>query len=84
MDVIRVIGKQVMSFKGNDGSDVTGVKLYFLENDDRVEGQKCGNFFLTSGRYDRIGYAPKVGDAVKVYYNRYGKPEFFELCEESF
>lgn len=82
MDIIRIIGRQAMAFKGQDGNDVQGTQYYYLESDSRVEGQKAGKFFLTASRLMHVGYVPQVGDAVKVYYNRFGKPDMFELCEE--
>lgn len=73
MEVMTIVGYRDMSFKGNDGSDVTGRQFFFVMNDPQVQGQVAGKFFLSSAALGNIGYIPTIGDEVEVYYNRYGK-----------
>lgn len=73
MEVMTIVGYRDMSFKGNDGSDVTGRQFFFTMKDPQVQGEMAGKFFLSAAALSHIGYIPGVGDEVEVYYNRYGK-----------
>lgn len=73
MEVMTIVGFRDMSFKGNDGQEVTGRQFFFVMDDPQVQGQIAGKFFLSAAALATIGYVPAVGDVVVVYYNRYGK-----------
>ena len=61
------------SFKGDDGSQVSGVNLYLTEKCEKGEGQSCERVYITDQRLTACGYVPKLGDEVALEYNRWGK-----------
>ena len=70
---MKVIGFRKSTFKGNDGSDVSGVNLYLTEPNTNGEGLACDRIFVLDKYLTACGYFPKLGDEIRVEYNRYGK-----------
>lgn len=70
---MKVIGFRRSSFKGNDGTEVSGVNLYLTEPNEKGEGLACDRIFVLDKYLSACGYVPKLGDEVRVEYNRYGK-----------
>ena len=70
---MKVIGFRKSSFKGDDGSQVSGVNLYLTEKCEKGEGQSCERVYITDQRLTACGYVPKLGDEVALEYNRWGK-----------
>ena len=70
---MKVIGLRKSSFKGKDGSQVSGVNLYLTEKCENGEGQSCERVYVTDQRLTACGYTPKLGDEVTLEYNRWGK-----------
>lgn len=74
---MEIIGIKVVSFKGQDGKSVQGVKLYVIDHDVPVmAGAACDSLFLSRFLLDQIGMTSddfKVGDRLTVFYNKYGK-----------
>lgn len=74
---MEITGIKVVSFKGQDGKAVQGVKLYVIDHDVPVmAGVACDSLFLSCFLLDKIGMTPddfKVGDRLTVSYNKYGK-----------
>ena len=74
---MEITGIKVVSFKGQDGKTVQGVKLYVIDHDVPVlAGVACDSLFLSCFLLDKIGMTPddfKVGDRLTVFYNKYGK-----------
>lgn len=70
---MKVIGFRRSSFKGDDGQQVSGVNVYLSYPLDKGEGQGSERVYLTDAKLAECGYTPKVGDEVKLEYNRYGK-----------
>ena len=74
---MEVTGIKVVSFKGQDGKPVQGVKLYVIDHTVHVlAGVACDSLFLSSFLLDKLGLTPddfKVGDKLTVFYNKYGK-----------
>lgn len=70
---MKVIGFRKSTFKGNDGSDVSGVNLYLTEPNTNGEGLSCDRIFVLDKYLTACGYVPKLGDEIRVEYNRYGK-----------
>ena len=70
---MKVIGFRKSSFKGNDGTEVSGVNLYLTEPADKGEGLSCERVYVLDKYLNACGYVPKLGDAVRLEYNRYGK-----------
>ena len=69
----KVIGYRNSSFSGSDGSTVTGASIFLSYPLDNGVGEGCDRVFLTQARLNACGYSPKLGDEVRVEYNRYGK-----------
>ena len=74
---MKVIGTVFTSFKGTDGSDVSGTTLYVTEPiaPDKGKGERADKLFLSAKKLASMTFVPTVGDAIEVYYNRFGKPE---------
>ena len=70
---MKVIGFRKSSFKGNDGTDVSGVNLYLTEPATKGEGLSCERDYVLDKCINDCGYVPKLGDEVRLEYNRYGK-----------
>lgn len=68
-----IIGVRSSSFKGNDGVQVTGKVIYFTEPLEKGEGFSAERVFLTTDKLLKCQYDPKVGDEVRIEYNRFGK-----------
>lgn len=75
---MKLVGYRKTSFKPKDSDrDIHGFNLYFLGKDSNVVGETCERVFLSETKSD--GYAPNVGDELRVNYNRYGKVDSVEL-----
>ena len=70
---MKVVGFRKSSFKGDDGQQVSGVNIYLTYPLDKGEGQGTDRVYLTDAKLAECGYTPKVGDDVRVEYNRWGK-----------
>ena len=74
---MEITGIKVVSFNGQDGKPVEGVKLYVLDHTVTVlAGVACDSLFLSRSLLDKLGMTPddfKVGDKLTVIYNKYGK-----------
>lgn len=70
---MKVIGFRRSTFKGKDGADVSGVNLYLTEPNGKGEGLSCDRVYVLDKYLSACGYVPKLGDEVRLEYNRYGK-----------
>ena len=61
---MKVIGFRKSSFKGDDGSQVSGVNLYLTEKCEKGEGLSCERVYITDQRLNACGYVPKLGDEI--------------------
>ena len=68
-----IIGVRSSSFKGNDGVEVTGKSIYITEPLEKGEGLSAERVFLTTEKLLKCQYDPKVGDEVRIEYNRFGR-----------
>ena len=68
-----IIGIRFRSFTGNDGEQVTGKNIYLTEPLEKGEGVSADRVFLTMEKLLKCQYDPKVGDKVRIEYNRFGK-----------
>lgn len=73
MDIINIVGTRTTSFTAQDGRQVNGRSFFFTQEDDHVTGLMTGKFFLSETKLDSLSTFPKVGDTVRVLYNRFGK-----------
>lgn len=73
--IYNVVGiKRDMSFPGNDGKMVEGLKLYVSCPDDKVDGLMTDSFFIsTSAPVFSVASGLKPDMAIDIYFNRYGK-----------
>lgn len=78
MDIIEIVGLRKMSFTGQDGHQVEGMQFFYTMQDNNVEGKLAGKMFMSAAALSQCGFIPNVGEIVKVFYNRYGKPNAFE------
>lgn len=69
-----IIGVRSSSFKAEDGTQITGKTIYITEPLEKGEGQSAERIFFTTDKLLKCQYDPKVGDEVRIEYNRYGKP----------
>ena len=74
---MKIIGIQALQFKGKDGQIVAGKNLFVTDRipADRGEGFSAEKVFLSDNRLAALGFIPKVGDYIQIFYNRYGKVE---------
>ena len=61
---MKVIGIRKSSFKGKDGTTVSGVNLYLTEPVKNGEGLSCDRVYVLDQRLNQCGYVPKLGDEV--------------------
>ncbi len=69
----KIIGIRPVSFKGKDGSQVSGTNIYLAEPLEKGEGFAADRVFITDDKLSEWTYQPKVGDEVRLAYNRYGR-----------
>lgn len=67
--IIKIVGSRPVSFKDQNGDQVTGTSYNYLYQDDHVEGYAVDKVFVRSGRMNPF----KVNGEYNVLYNRYGK-----------
>lgn len=79
MERMQIVGRRNVRFQDDDGRQVEGISFYYVMDDERVEGQMTGKFFVGSRRVAGLEYVPSPGDDVVVSYDRYGKPSDFKL-----
>lgn len=71
--MMECIGIQNMNFKAQDGGQVNGCKIFFTYQDDHVEGMACDSVFVSAAKLEKLTFAPDLGQAFNVLYNKYGK-----------
>jgi len=71
---MTIVGIRPSSFKGDQGDTITGKNIYLTYPLENGEGTGTDRVFFTNSKLMKIGYIPKVGDDVRVEYNRFGKP----------
>lgn len=78
MDIVTIVGIREMDFVSKDGSRVNGTQFFYEMESPGVEGFQTGKLFISAQARSTFGFLPRVGESVKVEYNRYGKPAAFE------
>lgn len=68
-----IIGLRTSSFTGDDGAQVSGMNIYYTEQLEKGEGLSSGRVFLTFEKLAKCAYDPKVGDEIRIEYNRFGR-----------
>jgi len=81
MEILEVIGIEYdYKFKGDDGSWVSGTKLYVACEHEKIVGKKAENMFVKQSVTLPKGLKP--GDKVAISFNRYGKVGGVEIVDE--
>lgn len=71
----EIVGIRPYSFADQKtGELVEGCNLFLQWKDDNTEGVCCEAVSLSRRKLD--GYVPRLGDLVKVGFNRYNKADF--------
>lgn len=78
---MKIIGIRPSEFKGDKGELITGKNIYFSFPLEKGEGFGSERVFLTDDKTEKWTYKPKVGDEVRVSYNRYGKCDGMEKAQ---
>lgn len=78
---MKVIGFRKSSFKGNDGTEVSGVNLYLTDKCEKGEGLSCDRIYVMDKILATCGYTPKLNDEVIIEYNRWGKCSGIRLAK---
>lgn len=69
----KIIGIRPSEFKGDNGDTITGKNIYVTYPLEKGEGLGSDRVFITDKKLQDWTYKPKVGDEVKLEYNRYGR-----------
>lgn len=69
----KIVGIRPSSFKGTDGTEISGKNIYLTEPLDKGEGLATDRVFITDKKLAEWPYKPAVGDEVNLSYNRFGK-----------
>lgn len=82
MSTIR--GMLPTSFKGADGSTVTGTTIFVSDPIDpkRGQGESAERFFLSAAKLANLGFSPAVGQEITIFYNRYGKVATIKINDD--
>ena len=78
---MNVTGFRKSSFKGNDGTEVSGVNLYLTDKCEKGEGLSCDRIYVMDKILASCGYTPKLNDEVIIEYNRWGKCSGIRLAK---
>lgn len=71
--MFEVVGFKSISYnRKSDGKHIEGMEVYLTSDpeDDRVIGKEAMAVYLNK---ERSCYSPKIGDVVRLCYNRYGR-----------
>ena len=84
MDKTHIVGVEKVRFTGSDGTEISGITLYYTEALDptRGTGQFAGKLFLTTARLAALDYKPAVGQTVEVLYDRRGKVKAVNVVDD--
>lgn len=81
---MKIVGKQTMSFKSKEtGELITGIKLHYSEENDKVQGLAVGTEFVVEAKdcYNDALSLP-LNASVQFIYNKYGKVDGIVLLEK--
>ena len=66
---MEVIGIEKVDYVSKKGNPVKGVKLHMCYQSDKVQGMAAMSEFIS----ERILCDVKVGDEIKLFYNKFGQ-----------
>lgn len=72
---MKIVGIKRSNFTTEDKTEITGYNVYctYPIEKDKGEGFGTDRLYITDRKLQNTGYMPKVGDEIRVEYNRYGK-----------
>lgn len=86
---MTVVGVRKNDFKTKDkktGEEVTitGYNVYLTSpiSPKVGDGVSAERIYLSERKMEEMGYYPKIGDNIRLFYNRYGKIDMVELENE--
>ena len=82
---MKIIGYKRTNFKSQDGVEITGFNVY-VENEINPQygnGVQVDRIYLSDKKLEResISLDELLDKEVKIYYNRYGKPDSIVLVK---
>lgn len=82
MNAVKVVGidKEYRSFKTDNGREVFGKNIYYIEERSTVEGFVCSRLYLTKDKFE--SFKPETKKFYYLWYNRFGKVEDMELVSD--
>ena len=74
-DSMEVVGVEGVNFTAKDGTEISGVSVYYTEHldPDRGDGLFAGKLFFSAAKLAALNYSPAVGQVIQVLYDRFGK-----------
>lgn len=74
---MKIIGIKRSNFTTREGNEIHGINLYLTYplSGEQAQGQCAERLYMTDEKLARCGYVPKLGDEVRISYNRFGKPD---------
>lgn len=74
---VKVVGWRNVSFKANDGNEVSGRTIYYVNLDPMDlrygAGHSVDKFFISDSKLGRSDNLLEISHSYEVFYNRYGK-----------
>lgn len=80
----NIVGLVSSKFTPRDSeTPIEGVIIHITDPIDpsRGSGVSCDHFFLTSKKFESLGFKPALGQDIEVLYNRYGKVQTLRLID---
>lgn len=78
--MLEVKGVKIIDYvRKRDNVHVAGFEIHYTHSEDRlIEGEFCGNIFLSQKVVDDFGgVVPMVGDKITIFYNEWKRPNGF-------
>lgn len=72
-DVYTLVGMRDVSFKGNDGSQVSGQNFFLTYENDKITGVGVEKIFISNSKFADLTFVPELNDQCRLLYNKYGK-----------
>lgn len=69
---VQFLGFRQMRFRAQDGTEMSGTKLFYAHEQDGVSGLACGSMFASAEKFGLLSPAP--GSQGNIEFNQYGKP----------
>lgn len=72
--MFEIIGVQLKSFTGKDGTTITGYNVWYTEERKDVDGLAADRIFVSDRVSNRSNFTPHVGDIIEsISYNKFGR-----------